>query len=252
MVYDPAPESASIAHCVRATGSFIDGEFTDPESHASFETLNPATEEPLARVAQASIDDVGRAVASRDRRTRRSGRRRPARSARSTSFASRDSFRSARASWPSWRRSTTARPSASRATLTFLWRRRTSSTTPAGPTSSTTPALDRNPEALGVAGQIIPWNFPLLMAAWKLAPALAAGNTCVLKPAETTPLTALVLAEILQQAELPAGRRQHRDRRRLGGCRSRRSPRRRQDRLHRFDRSGPPHPAARRGSSTST
>ena len=62
-----------------------------------------------------------------------------------------------------------------------------------------------NPRPLGVAGQIIPWNFPLLMAAWKLAPALAAGNTCVLKPAETTPLSALLLAEILQQAELPPG-----------------------------------------------
>jgi aldehyde dehydrogenase (NAD+) len=62
-----------------------------------------------------------------------------------------------------------------------------------------------NPQPLGVAGQIIPWNFPLLMAAWKLAPALAAGNTCVLKPAETTPLSALLLAEILQQAELPPG-----------------------------------------------
>jgi len=58
---------------------------------------------------------------------------------------------------------------------------------------------------VGVAGQVIPWNFPLLMAAWKLAPALAAGNTCVLKPAETTPLTALLLAEVCQQAELPAG-----------------------------------------------
>ena len=60
-------------------------------------------------------------------------------------------------------------------------------------------------EPVGVAGQIIPWNFPLLMAAWKLAPALAAGNTCVLKPAETTPLTALHLAQILQQADLPPG-----------------------------------------------
>ncbi|MHB1597696.1 MAG: aldehyde dehydrogenase family protein, partial [Acidimicrobiales bacterium] len=61
------------------------------------------------------------------------------------------------------------------------------------------------PRPLGVAGQIVPWNFPLLMAAWKLAPALATGNTCVLKPAETTPLSALLLAEILQQAELPPG-----------------------------------------------
>ncbi|MGH3994676.1 MAG: aldehyde dehydrogenase family protein, partial [Pseudonocardiaceae bacterium] len=62
-----------------------------------------------------------------------------------------------------------------------------------------------DPRPLGVAGQVIPWNFPLLMAAWKLAPALACGNTVVLKPAETTPLTALVLAEIIQQAELPPG-----------------------------------------------
>jgi len=62
-----------------------------------------------------------------------------------------------------------------------------------------------DPRPLGVAGQIIPWNFPLLMAAWKLAPALAAGNTCVLKPAETTPLTALLLAEVIQQADLPPG-----------------------------------------------
>src|SRR5438046_4113732 len=63
----------------------------------------------------------------------------------------------------------------------------------------------RTARPLGVAGQIIPWNFPLLMAAWKLAPALACGNTCVLKPAETTPLTALLLAEVLQEAELPPG-----------------------------------------------
>src|SRR5581483_2335172 len=63
----------------------------------------------------------------------------------------------------------------------------------------------RNPSSLGVAGQVIPWNFPLLMAAWKLAPALAAGNTCVLKPAETTPLTALLLAKIIEEADLPPG-----------------------------------------------
>ena len=65
--------------------------------------------------------------------------------------------------------------------------------------------LGPDPQPLGVAGQVIPWNFPLLMAAWKLAPALAAGNTCVLKPAETTPLTALLLAEVCQQAGLPPG-----------------------------------------------
>jgi aldehyde dehydrogenase (NAD+) len=62
-----------------------------------------------------------------------------------------------------------------------------------------------DPRPIGVAGQVIPWNFPLMMAAWKLAPALAAGNTCVLKPATTTPLSALLLAEIIQQADLPPG-----------------------------------------------
>lgn len=65
------------------------------------------------------------------------------------------------------------------------------------------PGMDARP--LGVAGQIIPWNFPLLMAAWKLAPALACGNTVVLKPAETTPLTALMLAEVIAEADLPPG-----------------------------------------------
>ena len=64
---------------------------------------------------------------------------------------------------------------------------------------------NRSPRPLGVAGQIIPWNFPLLMLAWKLAPALAAGNTVVLKPAETTPLTALLFCDVLRQAELPPG-----------------------------------------------
>ena len=63
----------------------------------------------------------------------------------------------------------------------------------------------KTPQPLGVAGQIIPWNFPLLLLAWKIAPALAAGNTVVLKPAETTPLTALHLAKIFQEAGLPDG-----------------------------------------------
>src|SRR4030095_8152981 len=64
---------------------------------------------------------------------------------------------------------------------------------------------NRRPKPLGVAGQIIPWNFPLLMLAWKIAPALAAGTTVVLKPAETTPLTALLFADICRQADLPPG-----------------------------------------------
>src|SRR5690349_19925359 len=64
---------------------------------------------------------------------------------------------------------------------------------------------NQRPHAIGVAGQIIPWNFPLLMLAWKIAPALAAGNTVVLKPAKTTPLSALLFADVLRQAEVPPG-----------------------------------------------
>ncbi len=82
---------------------------------------------------------------------------------------------------------------------------RTSSTTPAGPTSSGYAGFGPDPRPIGVAGQVIPWNFPLLMLAWKIAPALACGNTVVLKPAETTPLTALLFAEVCQQADLPPG-----------------------------------------------
>ncbi len=108
-------------------------------------------------------------------------------------------------SWPCWSHSTTASRFASRATSTYPSSPPTSSTTPAGPTSSSTPATGPNPQPLGVAGQVIPWNFPLLMLAWKIAPALACGNTVVLKPAETTSLTALLFAEICQQADLPAG-----------------------------------------------
>ena len=105
----------------------------------------------------------------------------------------------------------------------------------------------RKPKPIGVAGQIIPWNFPLLMLAWKIAPALAAGNTVVLKPAETTPLTALFFADVCRQAELPAGRRQHRHRRRPRRRRARQARRRRQDRLHRLDRRRQGDPARARG-----
>ena len=101
-------------------------------------------------------------------------------------------------------------------------------------------------EPLGVAAQIVPWNFPLLMAAWKLAPALAAGNTAVLKPAETTPVTALLLAEIIQEAELPPGvvADHARRRRRRRGARAR--ARHRQGGLHRLDRRRQGHPGGAR------
>jgi len=205
MVYDPAPESASVAHLRPSYGLFIDGEFTDPDSHTSFETVNPATEEPLARVAQASSEDVDRAVASARHAYEKVWSK--------TSGAERAKylFRIARLIQERARElavvETLDNGKAIResrdidiplaAAHFFYYAGWADKLDYAG--------FGANPQPLGVAGQIIPWNFPLLMAAWKLAPALAAGNTCVLKPAETTPLTALVLAEILQQAELPPG-----------------------------------------------
>jgi aldehyde dehydrogenase (NAD+) len=205
MVYDPAPESVSVARLRPSYGLFIDGEFTDPDSHTSFETLNPATEEPLARVAQASSDDVDRAVASARRAYEKVWCK--------TTGAERAKylFRIARLIQERARElavvETLDNGKAIResrdidiplaAAHFFYYAGWADKLDYAG--------FGANPQPLGVAGQIIPWNFPLLMAAWKLAPALAAGNTCVLKPAETTPLTALVLAEILQQAELPPG-----------------------------------------------
>ena len=94
----------------------------------------------------------------------------------------------------------------------------------------------RHRQPLGVAGQVIPWNFPLLMLAWKIAPALACGNTVVLKPAETTPADRAAVRRDLPAGRPAAGRRQHRHRRRRDRPRDRRAPRRRQGRLHRLDR----------------
>ena len=96
--------------------------------------------------------------------------------------------------------------------------------------------LGTNPRPHGVVGQVIPWNFPLLMLAWKIAPALATGNTVVLKPAETTPLTALLFAEVVPAGRPAAGRGQHRHRRRRDRPGHRRPPRHRQARVHRLDR----------------
>ena len=173
----------------------------------SFKTINPATEEVLAEVAEADEADVDRAVQGRPPRLHTRlvagcrGRERA-----QVPLPDRPHHPGARpASSPCWSRSTTASRSGSPATSTSRSPRRTSSTTPAGPTSSSTPGFGADPQPLGVAGQVIPWNFPLLMLAWKIAPALACGNTVVLKPAETTPLTALLFAEICQQADLPPG-----------------------------------------------
>jgi aldehyde dehydrogenase (NAD+) len=203
--YDPAPESASIARLRPSYGLFIDGEFSDPSTHQQFASLNPATEETLAMVSQASDADVDRAVAAARRAydsvwSKTSGAERAKylfRIARLIQERSRelavvetlDNGKPIRES-----RDIDIPLAAAHFFYYAGWADKLDHA-----------GFGPQPQPLGVAGQIIPWNFPLLMAAWKLAPALAAGNTCVLKPAETTPLSALVLAEILQQAELPAG-----------------------------------------------
>ena len=203
--YDPAPESAAIAHLKASYGLFIGGTFTDPAKHEQFATVNPASEAPLATVAQASAGDVKRAVRSARRAydtvwSKTSGAQRAKylyRVARLIQERARelavvetlDNGKPIRES-----RDVDIPLAAAHFFYYAGWADKLDYA-----------GFGPRPQPLGVAGQIIPWNFPLLMAAWKLAPALAAGNTCVLKPAETTPLSALLLAEILQQAELPDG-----------------------------------------------
>lgn len=208
--YDPAPEKTRVEIADRY-GHFIAGEFVEPVGvpDASgqgeyLQTINPATEEPLAEVAAGSDRDVARAVEA------------------------------ARAALPAW----AGLRATERAKFIFRIARRVQErarelaileTMDGGKPIKESRDVDvplaaahffyyagwadklrfafpgREPKPVGVCGQIIPWNFPLMMAAWKLAPALACGNTCVLKPAETTPLTALRLAEICREVDLPPG-----------------------------------------------
>ena len=200
--YAPAPESTDHVRLRDRYGLFIGGAFVDADSYAP--TINPATEEPLAEIAQASEADVARAVAA------------------------------ARAAASGWAKL----PGLERGKYVFRIARLIQErarelavveTLDGGKPIKESRDVDiplaaahffyyagwadkleyglpgRAVVPRGVVGQVIPWNFPLLMAAWKLAPALATGNTVVLKPADTTPLTALLLAEIIQEAELPDG-----------------------------------------------
>jgi len=201
--YAPAPESRDIARLKPSYQIFVDGQFRDGAGEA-VKTINPADESPLAEVAEAGPSDV------------------------------QDAVRAARRAFGPW----SALPARERGKYLFRIARAIQER---GRELAVLESLDNgkpiresrdvdvptaaahffyyagwadklgyagfgpDPKPVGVAGQIIPWNFPLLMAAWKIAPALACGNTVVLKPAETTPLTALVLAEILAQADLPPG-----------------------------------------------
>lgn len=201
--YAPAPESRSIVDIKASYGLFIDGEFVDGRG-SSFKTINPATEETLAEIAEASDADVDLAVKAARRAfrgwSRMSGKERAKylfRIARIIQERGRELavLESIDNGKPIKESRDVDVPIV--AAHFFYYAGWADKLEHAG--------LGANPQPLGVAGQVIPWNFPLLMLAWKIAPALACGNTVVLKPAETTPLTALLFAEICQQADLPPG-----------------------------------------------
>ena len=203
--YAPAPESKSAASIAKQYDLFINGEWQKPLSKKYFDTINPATEEKLSEVAEASPADVNKAVhAARDAYDR-VWKKMPAKE------RGKYVFRIARMIQEKARELAIIEtldggkpiresrdfdvPTAANHFFYYAgWADKLEYAFP-----------NRQANALGVAGQIIPWNFPLLMAAWKIAPAIAAGNTVVLKPAETTPLTALKLAEIIQESGLPPG-----------------------------------------------
>jgi aldehyde dehydrogenase (NAD+) len=203
--YADAPESAEIVRLQDRYGLFVGGEFVDPKSGTWFETIDPATEEVLAEVAEAGAEDVDLAVgAAREAHTsvwrdlpgseRAKYLYRIARQLqeRAREFAVLETMNGGK---PIKESRDVDLPLAAAHFFYYAgWADKLEYAFP-----------DRRPRPLGVAGQVIPWNFPLLMAAWKLAPALATGNTVVLKPAETTPLTALLLAEVIRDAELPPG-----------------------------------------------
>jgi aldehyde dehydrogenase (NAD+) len=202
--YAPAPESRSIVDIAPSNGLFVDGEFVDG-SGESFKTVNPATEEVLCEVASATEADVDRAVrAARRAFTRVWGPMRPADRGkylfriarllqeRAREFAVLESLDNGKPIRES--RDVDVPLAAAHFFYHAGWADKLDWA-----------GLGAGPRPLGVAGQVIPWNFPLLMLAWKIAPALATGNTVVLKPAETTPLTALLFAEVCRQADLPPG-----------------------------------------------
>jgi aldehyde dehydrogenase (NAD+) len=202
--YAPAPESTEIVDIKDTYGLYIGGEFVEPASGEYFKTINPATEEVLSAIPVASEEDIDRAVG-----------------------AAREAFKK-------W----SALPGSQRAKYIFriarIIQERARELAVLESMNGGKPIKEsrdvdvplvaahffyyagwadklsyafpgRRAKPLGVCAQIIPWNFPLLMLSWKIAPALAGGNTVVLKPAETTPLTALLFAEICEQAGLPEG-----------------------------------------------
>ncbi|MGY0234607.1 aldehyde dehydrogenase family protein [Longispora urticae] len=200
--YAPAPESTAIVDLKPSYGLFVDGKFTD--GSGAFKTINPATEEVLAEVALADEADVDRAVAAA-RKAFKKWSKMPGKERGKYLFRIARILQERARELAVLESLDNGKPiKESRdvdvplvAAHFFYYAGWADKLSYAG--------FGPNPQPLGVAGQVIPWNFPLLMLAWKIAPALATGNTVVLKPAETTPLTALLFAEICQQADLPPG-----------------------------------------------
>lgn len=203
--YAPAPESTDHIRLQKQYELFINGKFVKPNSGKYFDTINPATEEKIASIAEAGEKDVDTAVKAARSAYDKTWSKMPAKErakyiyriarliqerARELSvIETMDGGKSIRES-----RDIDVPLAANHFFYYAGWADKLEYAFP-----------NRNPKSLGVAGQVIPWNFPLLMAAWKIAPALATGNTVVLKPAETTSLTALKLAEIIQESGLPDG-----------------------------------------------
>jgi aldehyde dehydrogenase (NAD+) len=203
--YAPSQESAEIVHLDKRHGLFIDGQFVPPLSKRWFPSINPSTEEQLSEVAEAGERDVDRAVRAaryaftnvwsvmpgreRAKYLFRIARMVQERSRELAVLETMDGGKPIRES-----RDVDLPLVAAHFFYYGGW---------ADKLEYAFPGV--RPQPLGVAGQVIPWNFPLLMLAWKLAPALAAGNTVVLKPAETTPLSALAFAGLTVEAGLPAG-----------------------------------------------
>ena len=203
--YSPALESTSIVDISAQYGLFINGKFVAAKGSKTFNTINPATEKILSKIAYAQASDVDKAViAARSAYTKVWSKMAPQERGkylfriarimqeRAREFAVLETIDNGKPI-----RETRDIDIPLAAAHFFYHAGWADKLKYAG--------AGDNPRPHGVVGQIIPWNFPLLMLAWKVAPALATGNTVVLKPAETTPLTALLFAEVCQQAGLPAG-----------------------------------------------
>ena len=203
--YASAPESKAIANIASSYGLFIGGKFVEPKKGKSFNTINPATEELLSKVGYADKLDIDAAVKSARSAFTKVWSKLPAKERgkylyriarilqeRAREFAVVETLDNGKPIRES--RDTDIPLAAAHFFYHAGWADKLEYA-----------GVGNKPKPLGVVGQIIPWNFPLLMLAWKIAPALATGNTVVLKPAETTPLTALLFAEVCQQADLPPG-----------------------------------------------